>query len=422
LVQKHILKNGVTILTDYIRQTDVISVGFWFLIGSRDEADSEIGMAHFLEHMLFKGTEKRNAFQIAQTIDRVGGILNGFTEKEYTCYYCTLPNKYLHLALDVLADMVFHSRLDKKEIEKEKLVIINEIQSMKDTPEEMVHEHYLKNLWGSHPLARGIAGEIKDVMKITKEKLLSYYKDNYTMSNLIISIAGNFNHTALLDAIEKVIARNSQRKQAPALKRFVPERIPSWKYEQEKFYQVHILTGTELKSEKKSLKKYYQSMIFSKATGESMSSRLFQEIREKRALCYNITSFKSIYSDICLWMIYTNTTQKQTVELINSLNRELRRLKEDKPAKEEIEDAKSHLKGSMILAKADTEARMKRLVRIYTYFGHLIDYKQSIKYIDSVTISGVHELIELDIISDRFNLLAYGGKKINSFHNYHFNF
>ncbi len=420
MVQQFDLDVGAKVLCDNIESSEVASIGYWFLHGSRDESESERGYSHFLEHMLFKGTKKRTAFQIVQEIDRVGGILNGFTEKETTCYYCTMPKEYLRLSIDILTDIVFNSVLDPAEIEKEKQVVINEILSILDTPEELAYEHFVNRLWHRHPLAQSITGTVEHIKGITKEKLEVFYKERYNVSNLIISIAGDFDVKQMLETIGEKLA--SFNKDKYIVERTPPVRQPSWEYIEGRFNQVQIFSGAEFNIWNDKLHTLYSIMVFSTLVGESMSSRLFQEIREKKALCYSILTSRSLYSDTFLWTIYTSTAPEQVIDIITALNNELIRLLKNLPNKNEIEDAKTHLKGHLILAKFDMETRMKRLVRIYAFLGDLLEYTDSIKNIDLVNEESIVEITKELIKSDRFNLTAFGSKGIKDFNKYCFNF
>ena len=259
--------------------------------------------------MLFKGTEKRTAFQISRDIDRVGGILNAFTEKETCCYYCTLTGEYIHLAIDVLSDMIFHSVFPEEEIEKERSVIINEIQISMDAPEEKAYELYLKEMWGNHPLSKRITGSIKDVSNITKEKLIKFYKERYILSNLIISVSGNYNVDEVKETVKNLLQKAGTPNQNYNWKqrscntdlfqnsRQIPQRIRCWKLIKDRFTQSHIYTGIS-NSFLHELKDFYSLLVFSTLFGESMSSRLYQKIREEKGLCYTIFSFRTYYSDL----------------------------------------------------------------------------------------------------------------------------
>lgn len=414
------LNNGTHILLEQVKTTETVSVGFWLLSGSRDEDITEKGYSHFLEHMLFKGTSRRNALKIAKDVDRVGGILNAYTNKEVCCYYCTVPREHLELALDILDDMVFHSILDIKEIENEKNVVINEILSILDSPEELAHEHYFKEFWKDHPLARSITGTVDDIKKITQDNLFKFYRERYVPCNFVISIVGNFdeNHirglVGLIAGMPFLEMNNNQ-------KRIKPERNPGLKFINSHFNQVQVYTGLEWPGLKET-RDFYTSLVFSTLFGESMSSRLFQHIREELGLCYTVNSFRSFFSDTALFTIYANTKAETALKLIESLNDEFTRLFNQPVTEAEVEDAKSHLAGSLILASEDMEIRMKRIFKLYMIFDKILDFDESIKLIKEVAVEDVNGLINAMIRPDHFNLLAFGRLQEKKFKNFRFSF
>jgi len=422
VVRSHVLDNGVLLLFDEVRVTDVVSLGFWFDHGSRDESARERGFSHFLEHMLFKGTKKRNTFEIARDVDRVGGMLNAFTENELTCFYCTLPKDHLSLAVDVLSDMVFCSLVAREEIDKEKSVVINEILSSHDLPEQMAYEAFLKGIWGDHPLAQKIAGDVGDVRRIERDALLSFYRSRYVTEDLAVAAAGNFHPDALVELIAESLQglRGGRAVRDNGNHRKPPRRFAQWEHSRGRSAQVQIYAGVSIGKE--DLPALYAGQVFSSAVGESMSSRLFQQIREKLALCYSISCFRTLYSDCSLWTVFTSTKPEQVGRLVASLNAEFRRLHEEPLSPTEVDDAKSFLKGSLILSKEDMEVRMKRLIRLQHVLGRVMEYEESLNYIDTVTTRDVEGFTSRTIRNEEFNLLAYGGRRISGFNETGFDF
>jgi len=433
VIQQRVLESGARVLFDTVDTTDTVCIGFWFLLGSRDEAPGgveysssspriagERGFAHFLEHMLFKGTERRTAFQIAKDLDRVGGFLNAFTERESTCFYAVLPQEHLPLAVDVLADMVFHSLLDAGEIEKEKSVVVNEILSYQDSPEEQAHEAYLFGLWGDHPLARKITGEVADVQGIGRDALWSFYRSNFTSDRLVVSVAGRFDVERTYDQLSQAI--DGRRADAEPPLREAPSKTFTWAHRKDRFKQVQIYTGTTVPMVPGEHGPLYDALTFSNAVGESMSSRLFQKIREEYALCYSISCFRSLYTDTSLWTIYSNSSPDLVAPLLRAVNEELARLKTEPLTGDEVEDAKSHLKGTLILSKEDMEVRMKRLVRQHSLVGRVLEYEQSLRLIDEVTRERVLDVARQILNSENFNLVVYGERRIKGFKDVRFNF
>jgi len=273
------LDSRAQVILESVRHTDVVSVGLWNIRGSRDETAAQAGFSHFLEHMLFKGTERRNAFQIAREVERVGGFLNAFTEKEVLCCYCTLPAEDLELAVDVLADMYFHSVLDPRELEKEKAVVINEIQAAEDNPEEKAHQLYLEGLWNGHELSRKITGESAEVSAISRERLASFYRERFSGEHTVVTASGRLEPEALLEQLNRRFPNQAAWQGPPAVpQRRPPERRRSRVLKRDKFEQVQVYTGLSYPSARRAAD-YYQDLVFNTLFGESMSSRLFQDLR-----------------------------------------------------------------------------------------------------------------------------------------------
>ncbi|MBN2552309.1 MAG: insulinase family protein [Spirochaetales bacterium] len=409
MIQSIELDSGARIILETAENTEVASIGIWQLSGSRDEDEGEAGYTHFLEHMLFKGTAKRSAYQIAQAVERVGGYLNAFTEKEVTCFYCTLPGEHIELAVDVLSDMYFSSVLDEQELQKEKSVIINEIKTIEDNPEEKGQQIYLENLWNGHPISRKITGEVRQIEAIDKQRLYAFYKRRYAPASTVITVSGKIDPERLWVLLEAAFASNGRRQ--PPVPRSLPAASVHWKTVPDKFEQVHLYTGTTYASSSR-LGEYYQDLVFNTLFGESMSSRLFQRLREDQGLCYSVSSFRTYFTDVSLWTIYANTVPSLVAKLVEEINTELARLHEEPPTLGEIQDAKSQLRGNMILAREDMENRMKRLFRQYHLTGRVVEYDTSLELLAEVGRDDILSIIEKRIRPEQFNFLAYGSRKI----------
>jgi predicted Zn-dependent peptidase len=409
LIQVARLDSGSPVLLESVEHTDVFSIGLWQIHGSRDEGELESGFTHFLEHMLFKGTRRRSAFQIAQEVERVGGYLNAFTEKEVTCFHCTLPAESAELAIDVLADMYFGSLLDPGEIEKEKSVVVNEIQTIEDNPEEKGHQMYIEGLWDGHALSRKITGECADVQGIGREALERFYSSRFVPASTVVCAAGRLDAARTLELLNGVF---SSRPEVPGRNhRVPPERSSSWKLEADKFEQAHVYAGVSFRGAQEP-REYFKDLVFNTLFGESMSSRLFQNLRENKGLCYSVYSFRSYFTDAALWTVYANTTPQSLPPLLESLNEELARLHSDPPSEKEVEDAKSQIRGGMILAKEDMENRMKRLFRQHHLTDRVVEHEESLRLLASIGRQDVIRFIEQHIRAEQFNLLAYGSKGI----------
>jgi predicted Zn-dependent peptidase len=412
LIRTARLDSRAQVILEPVRHTDVVSVGLWNVRGSRDEARQEAGFSHFLEHMLFKGTERRSAFQIAREVERVGGFLNAFTEKEVVCLYCTLPAEDLELAVDVLCDMYFHSTLDPREIQKEKAVVINEIQTAEDNPEEKAHQLYLEGLWDAHELSRKITGEADEVSAIERGPLERFYRERFASEPTVVTASGRLEAEKLLESLNRRFPTSRSSPTVPAEPgRRRPERKRSWELKKDKFEQVQVYTGISYPSARRAAD-YYQDLVFNTLFGESMSSRLFQRLREDKGLCYAVYSFRSYFTDASLWTIYASTTPATLPALLDGLEGELGRLRGEPPTLKEVEDAKSQIRGGMILAKEDMENRMKRLFRMHYLTDRVLEPEESMALLAEVSREEVVRLVDQLIRAEAFNLLAYGSRGV----------
>lgn len=413
------LANGATLLLEPVDRTDTLSIGIWFLTGSRDEGPTERGYSHFLEHMLFKGTAKRSSLDIAREIDRVGGIINAFTEKEVICIYAIIPREHFRLAFDILSDMTVGSLLDAAEMEKEKEVIINEIQSVDDSPEEKGHDRFLREMWGENPLSRKITGEVEEVRGIKREDLERFYRTCIVPPNTVIAIAGNFDVEEARALADSVFPAHTA---APAR---TARSTPGWRqrnlFVPDRFNQTQIYAGTCYPMGK-DVSHYYTSLVFSTAFGESMSSRLFQKLREENGLCYTVYSFRTFFSDMGMWTIYANTTPGQAGKFLAALDQELARILREPLTSAEIADAKSHLIGSLILSREDMETRMKRLVRQHTMMDRILEFDESVLALQEVTVDAAAAYADLCLRRDAFSLLAYGSRGVRKLRGFDFSF
>jgi predicted Zn-dependent peptidase len=410
---------GAHLLLEPVDRTDTLCIGFWYLCGSRDERDGERGYCHFLEHMLFKGTRSRSALQIAQDIDRVGGFINAFTEKEITCIYVVLPREHIRLAFDVLSDMACASTLDEREMEKEKTVVVNEILSIDDSPEEKGHERFLRGMWGDHPLARKITGEVEEVEAIRRESLEAFYRDRFVPANCIVAIAGNFDPSEARSLTEAAFAVTPSH--SPLPRREPPQPARFTDFVPDRFTQAQIYAGTGYPLNRE-IGPYYTSLLFSTAFGESMSSRLFQKLREELGLCYSVYSFRTFFSDFGQFTVYANATPKLSKKLLTAINGELSRIHKEPLSGEAIKDAKSHLVGSMILSREDMESRMKRLVRQFTMIDRVLSFEESVSRIEKVSGTDVEDFVSSHVQRDAFSLLVFGTRGVSGLRGFDFTF
>ena len=395
---------------DVVPGSEAVAVGFWSLTGSRDEEPDRAGYSHFVEHMVFKGTARRSAFDIARDIDRVGGAINAFTEKETVCVHATVPRAHLDLALDVVSDMVQAPALAPDEIEKEKVVVVNEIRGYLDSPEDCAFEAYSAGLWGGHPLARKITGEFDDVRTIDRDALMEFFRSRWGPGGLVVAVAGDVDPDELAARLERDLGAAPGSVAAP------PQRIPPQRRHERRLVpkrtnQQQIYLGTDFESAYGNPSLIYGSLVMSTAFGESMSSRLFQKLREERGLCYSIGTFRSLYSDVSLWSVYASSAPEQAGALLAAVDDEMARLLSEPLTDTEVADAKSHLIGSLALSKADVENRMKRLVRLQVLFGAPQEYEESVEHLSRITTEQVLEVARHLLAGRSFNLTVYGSRR-----------
>ncbi|MCX7677930.1 MAG: insulinase family protein [Spirochaetes bacterium] len=382
MVEKYATDSGMTVILEPIDGVMSISAGLWVKVGSRHEEPSCFGYAHFIEHMLFKGTERYSAHDIARMVDRVGGQHNAATNREYTCYYINVINEHLPLTVELLADMYYCSLFDSEEIEKEKNVILEEIRMYEDTPDELIHDYFIESVLSGHPLAHPIVGNSENIRKITKKKLIDFFSNFYFDKNCLFVIAGNFN----VDQAKREIDRNFNKKHEKKSITLLPTKIArgkSWRHIQRKLEQVHFCIGGEGVNRKDDDR--WVLYVLSTYLGGSMSSRLFQIIREKEGLCYSIYSFHSIYEDTGLFGIYCGTSPQNFDRVIDLILNECRNVIEKGIPKQELEDTKSYIKGNIALSLESTEVRMGQLARNEMNYGRYISFQEIVECIDRVT-------------------------------------
>jgi len=389
LYQKTVLPNGVRIVTEEIEYVRSVALGIWVGAGSRDEREGFEGISHFIEHMLFKGTEKRTARELAESLDAVGGQINAFTAKEYTCYYTKTLDEDVDLAIDVLSDMFFHSLFDEKEIEKEKNVVIEEIKMYEDTPDELIHDIFSEQVWNEHPLGKPTLGSEESVGGLSREKIIHYLDEHYAPENVVIAAAGRIRHE---DLAEKLAVHFGQFQRG---NRRVLEGTPLGRavehYQKKDTEQMHIILGVPgLGQDDEDI---YAMYIFNNALGGGLSSRLFQEIREQRGLAYSVYSYHSMYADTGLFAIYAGTSPKNTDEVITCILRELKKVKEQGITEAELARMKAQIKGSLYLGLEAVSSRMNRLGKTELMYNRVITPEEVVEKLEKVTLADVSRLI-----------------------------
>lgn len=388
-VEKKILSNGLRVVMEKIATGRSVSFGIWVKTGSRNETPDNNGISHFIEHMLFKGTDRFDAKQIAERFDAIGGNVNAFTSKEYTCYYAKVLDEHLPIAVDVLADMFFRSKLDAGELAKEKNVILEEISMYEDTPDDLVHDLMSMAAYGSHPLAYSILGLKERLEAMTPDDLRAYMQAQYTVENTVISLAGNFDDS-VIELLEQYFGSfNNHGTSAPLAS---PDFHGDLLFRRKKTEQNHICLSLPGCSIEDPLQ--YAMVLINNAVGGGMSSRLFQEIREKRGLAYSVYSYHSAQADSGLFTVYAGTAPKQTKDVMELTKEMLAELAAKGLDEDEIRKGKEQLKGSLILSLESTSSRMNRMGKNELMLGRHESLDDVIAKIQNVTINEINQVLD----------------------------
>jgi predicted Zn-dependent peptidase len=383
------LANGVRVITEVMPHVRSVSVGIWIGSGSRRETGEYNGISHFIEHMLFKGTSRRSAEEIARSVDSIGGNLDAFTAKELVCFNTKVLDEHLSQAFDVLADLVLHPLFRKEDIEKEKGVILEEIKMEADSPDYLVHEIFSSNFWKDHPLGKPILGTPQTVKRFDQEMIRSFYSAVYAPANLIVTAAGNLTHAGLVALAREHLESLPPGGPAPA------DQPPATHARialrnKKALEQVHLCLGVPsypLPHEER-----FACYVLNTLLGGGMSSRLFQNIRERQGLAYAVFSELNPYRDTGCLSIYAGTSIESAKKVVESITNEFRDLKEHAVGDEELRRAKDHLKGSLMLSLESTSSRMSNLARQEMYFGHFFSLDALVESIESVTAADVQRI------------------------------
>ena len=388
MVTRELLDNGLRLITETMPHVRSVTIGVWLMRGSRHETAARSGIAHFVEHMLFKGTDTRSAEDIAQAIDSIGGQLDAFTAKEYASYYIKVLDEHVPLAVDLLADIVLRPAFAADELERERKVILEEIKMVEDTPDDLVHELFTQHFWEGHPLGRPILGTKDTVEALTTATLSEYFHGAYVAANMIVSAAGNLDHAEVrklvLGAFGALPRAGEPFSEEPP--RVVPQVVTRTK----ELEQSHVCLGTH--SYPQSHDDRYVSYILNTVLGGSMSSRLFQNVREKRGLAYSVFSGLSAYRDAGNITIYAGCATEAVNEVIDLCVEELRAMKRTPVPDAELRRAKDHLKGSLMLSLENTASRMSHLARQEIYFDRHFGLDETLAGVERVSAEDVRRV------------------------------
>ncbi|MGH2754166.1 MAG: M16 family metallopeptidase [Actinomycetota bacterium] len=382
------LDSGVTVVTESMAEVRSTSVGFWFDVGARDEPASLAGTSHFLEHLLFKGTPTRSAKEIADTFDAVGGDVNAFTGKEYTCYYSRVLDQDLPMALEVLSDMITNSNLDPEELESERKVILEEIAMHEDAPDELVHDLFYRSMWDGHPLGRPVLGFNSTIAAVTRDEVAEYWRERYSPSNLVVAGAGNLEHDALVEQVGAIF--NQPFGKRTLRSDDAPSPNPGVDVHRRPTEQAHMILG--MPGLPRGHDDRHALALLDAVLGGGMSSRLFQEIREKRGLAYAVYSYRSLFADTGTFAIYVGTTPQNADDVIEIVRTELDSVLNEGITATELNRAKGHLKGSLVLASEDPGSRMTRLGKSQLTTGEILSLDELIDRIDRLEMDDVRRV------------------------------
>ena len=406
MYQKITLNNGLSLLSEKLPEAKSVAIGFWLKIGPRDEKVDETGLFHFCEHLLFKGTKNRSASDIAKEIDSIGGVINAFTTNEYVCFYVHVPFTEYLKGLEVLIDIYTNAVFLEQEIEKEKTVIINEINSVFETPDDRVYELFMEKTFHKHSLGRPIMGYKDGIRKITKLKIQEFYQKHFHTQNTVISLAGNCDLKHVIKMIE-----NTQFPQGKVYKTKEGNITPLY-YTIESFpcQQMHFCLGTSEYNLTKN--DYFVEIITNLIFGDSLSSRLHQKIREEYGYCYSIFSFLTHFRRENLFGLYANTSPDLFYKTYASVMQEIKLFADKGITENELKIGKKQLLGSLLLNWENVEYHMQRIFKYEMMLGEYFSYEQIEEKVNACTISHVTDLITKIFVRDKFVLTVLGPENI----------
>jgi predicted Zn-dependent peptidase len=408
-VRRTVLSSGLRVLTETLPGVRSAAIGIWVGVGSRDESVPEAGATHYLEHLLFKGTSRRSALEISSTLEAVGGDLNAFTSHEYTCYYARVLDADLPLAVDVLSDMVLGSLIRAEDVDAERGVVLEEIAMHDDDPGDAVHDVFATALLGSSPLGRPILGTVSSIEGMPRDRLHDYYRTRYSQDSIVVSVSGALDHDEVVRAVTAAFARTDDVPEAaPA-----PARLGSRKpfpggrttVATRSTEQAHVVLGSA--GLPRTDPRRHALTLLSTALGEGMSSRLFQEIREKRGLAYSVYSFTSHFADAGMFGVYAGCAPRRVGEVLGLCRAGIASVADQGLSEDELQRAKGQSRGALVLGLEDPLSRMSRLAKAELVYGELPSVDELLARFDRVTANDVRE-VAADVLGGPFSLGAVG--------------
>jgi predicted Zn-dependent peptidase len=394
-VKRSVHASGLRIVTEEVPSVRSAAVGIWVNVGSRDEAPATAGASHFLEHLLFKGTTTRTALEISSSIESVGGEMNAFTSKEYTCFYARVIDTDLPMAIDVVSDLITSSIVTALDVDAERKVVLEEIAMRDDDPSDLVHDLFSDTYYGDTPVGRPILGTVKSISEMSRNTVYNYYKKKYLPQDLVVAVAGNIKHKRVVAMVEEALARDNflDGLGAPVLRPNTPIKNSKQKSVgllYKKSEQAHMFYGMEGVS--RADERRFAMGVLSAALGGGMSSRLFQEIREKRGLAYSVYSYAQQFAGTGVLGFYAGCNPTKAIEVIEIIRDVLSDVADNGMTHEEIERAKGAVRGSLVLSQEDSGSRMSRIGKNEIVYGQVMDFDDILKAISRVSASDIREI------------------------------
>ncbi len=402
--RKTTLPNGLRVITETIPSVRSVSVGLWVFTGSRDERAEQSGISHFIEHMVFKGTQKRRMRQIAKSLESVGGYLNAFTSKEYTCYFARSLDEHLARALDVLCDLIYQPTFPEKELDKEKDVVLEEIKMYEDVPDDLIFDRFESVIYKNHNLGRPVIGYPETIQSFTREQLIDYVDTHYVPERTVISVAGHVNHNRAVKLVEKAFAQISRERGEPrsfSINGYQPDAI----IETRSIQQAHFVLGTRAYGMHD--RRRFALSVLNTILGGGMSSRLNQNIREKYGYCYSIYSFLNLHSDTGDFGVYMGMDPSKIKHAEKLIRREFDKLAQKPVGTRMLAQAKSQVKGSLMLGLESMSNRMMRIARQELFFERYFTLDEIIEKVEQVTAEQILDIARELLVQDHFSRIVF---------------
>jgi len=399
------LSNGIRVVTENHHGSRAVSIGIWVLTGTRDEETQDAGISHFIEHMVFKGTKSRTAYQIAKSLEQLGGELNAYTSREYTVYHCLLLKDHWKKGLEILSDLVTNMHMRKDDFELERSVILQELAMGEDDLEDLIYDIYFENTLPRSPLGKPILGNIKSIANMKMKQLQSYYLRNYSANNMIIAAAGSVDHHDFSAAVEEFLGHKKKRR--IPVDRVKPVHKPTRMVVEKNSEQIHLCMGLPVTSFRD--RNRFDAFIVNTLLGGGMTSKLYQSVREKRGLVYSIYSSLNTFDDFGCLNIYAACEKKNMKAVVKTIGQELNRLKKNKISAHDLELFKTQVKGAVLLGSEDVENRMNSIAVNEMVFGKYKPVETVIEEIEQVSVKSINEFVSRYVDPAQLAMIMVGG-------------